>query len=156
MRVIGEIYRRRDRQQAHHVGDLAAPAGSRQGPSLSSASSRAPSTLPPSSTSPTELSPNPSPNPLTSAQKRATIFNTSYNPLNTRTGAKVLRQRLKGPAVAAYYPPRPTSFKILQGMYPGYEAVDEPEAERLDHIAIVKQRGKGYVLFLFLWRPEFG
>lgn len=60
-----------------------------------------------------------------------------------RTGNKVLRQRLKGPIVAAYYPPRSTTIRELESLFPGLETYDDYEAERVDSIAITKARGKG-------------
>lgn len=47
--------------------------------------------------------------------------------------------------VAAYYPPRAVTLKKLAARFPGYEGIDDLESDRLDHIAILKQRGKGYV-----------
>ncbi|KAL7771616.1 hypothetical protein CFE70_001563 [Pyrenophora teres f. teres 0-1] len=32
------------------------------------------------------------------------VFNTTYNPERIRLGSRILHQRLKGPAVASYYP----------------------------------------------------
>ena len=49
-------------------------------------------------------------------------------------GNKILRQRLKGPALAAYYPRRVATFKMLQKAYPDYETYDEEEEERLEKI----------------------
>lgn len=73
------------------------------------------------------------------------IFSTTYNPDGIRMGNKILRQRLKGPTLAKYYPPRgPTvvtlekTFKRLQ-----LETINEEEDDRLEHLAGVKSRGKG-------------
>jgi len=52
---------------------------------------------------------------------RCSIYQQLYNPLNIRTGSKVLRQRLKGAAIASYYPRRMVSMKELQGLYPELE-----------------------------------
>lgn len=71
------------------------------------------------------------------------IFNTTFNPTNTRLGNKVLRQRLRGPSIAAYYPRRVSTFKQLRQLYPGVEIYDNFEEDRLEHIQIAKSRGKG-------------
>ncbi|KAI5919003.1 mitochondrial ribosomal subunit S27-domain-containing protein [Camillea tinctor] len=42
------------------------------------------------------------------------IFATTYNPDGIRMGNKVLRQRLRGPTLAKYYPPRGPSVNDLQ------------------------------------------
>ncbi|KAK4569724.1 hypothetical protein LTR86_002692 [Recurvomyces mirabilis] len=71
------------------------------------------------------------------------IFSTIYNPTNARLGNKILRQRLNGPSLAAYYPRRVATFKDLKALYPGYEMYDAFEEDRLEHIQIAKSRGKG-------------
>ncbi|KAI9776434.1 MAG: mitochondral 37S ribosomal protein S27 [Candelina submexicana] len=71
------------------------------------------------------------------------IFSTIYNPEGIRTGNKVLRQRLRGPALAAYYPRRVVTFKDLKNAYPNLETWDDDEEDRLEHIQIMKSRGKG-------------
>ncbi|KAK4987491.1 hypothetical protein LTR66_006483 [Elasticomyces elasticus] len=71
------------------------------------------------------------------------IFSTIFNPERLRMGNKILRQRLKGPALAAYYPRRVATIKDLQKLYPNYETYDEDEEDRLEHIQIQKSRGKG-------------
>ncbi|KAL8807014.1 MAG: hypothetical protein Q9182_000995 [Xanthomendoza sp. 2 TL-2023] len=58
-------------------------------------------------------------------------------------GNKILRQRLKGPSIAAYYPRRVVTFRDLQNLYPDLETWDEDEEDRLEHISILKSRGKG-------------
>lgn len=49
--------------------------------------------------------------------------------------------------MAAYYPRRVATIKDLQKAYKGFdeglETHDEEEEERLEHVALVKQRGKG-------------
>jgi hypothetical protein len=58
-----------------------------------------------------------------------------YNPDGLRLGNKVLRQRLRGPALAAYYPRRTVSVKQMNAMFgPNIETWDEDEQERLEHI----------------------
>ena len=55
----------------------------------------------------------------------------------------MLRQRLKGPSVAAYYPRRTVSFKDLGQAYPDMETWNEEEEDRLEKIEAAKARGKG-------------
>lgn len=76
-------------------------------------------------------------------QTQCRIFNTVFNPTGLRTGNKILRQRLRGPAFAAYYPRRVATIKELQRAYPGFETYDEDEEDRVEHVAINKSRGKG-------------
>lgn len=50
-------------------------------------------------------------------------------------GSKVLRQRLKGPALAAYYPRKVAGIKDVKREFgPTLATWDEQEEERLDHI----------------------
>jgi small subunit ribosomal protein S33 len=82
----------------------------------------------------------------TSADRRQVqcgIFSTIFNPTGERLGNKILRQRLRGPALAAYYPRRVATFKDLQKLYPGFETYNEFEEDRLEHLQIAKSRGKG-------------
>ncbi|PNS15513.1 Mitochondrial 37S ribosomal protein S27 [Sphaceloma murrayae] len=76
-------------------------------------------------------------------QTQCRIFNTTYNPLGHRRGNKILRQRLKGPSLAAYYPRRIATIKDLAKAYPDYEVIDEDEDDRLENVQITKSRGKG-------------
>ncbi|KAF2718372.1 hypothetical protein K431DRAFT_306161 [Polychaeton citri CBS 116435] len=78
---------------------------------------------------------------LVKAQCR--VFNTVFNPDRLRLGNKILRQRLKGPSLSAYYPRRVATFKQLQQAYPNYETYDDFEEDRLESIQIAKSRGKG-------------
>ncbi|APA05853.1 hypothetical protein SS1G_01762 [Sclerotinia sclerotiorum 1980 UF-70] len=73
------------------------------------------------------------------------IFSTTFNPDRLRTGNKILRQRLKGPALAAYYPRKMATIKDLQKAYDEYdvETYDDDEEDRFEHITILKARGKG-------------
>ncbi|KAI4290715.1 MAG: hypothetical protein L6R35_000022 [Caloplaca aegaea] len=71
------------------------------------------------------------------------IFSSTFNPDRTRTGNKVLRERLKGPSLAAYYPRRVATFKDLKNLYPDLETWDDDEEDRLEHISFLKARGKG-------------
>ncbi|WPH02070.1 Hypothetical protein R9X50_00492500 [Acrodontium crateriforme] len=71
------------------------------------------------------------------------IFSSIFNPTGQRLGNKILRQRLRGPTVAAYYPRRIATFKDLQKEYKAFEMYDETEEDRLESIQIAKSRGKG-------------
>lgn len=54
----------------------------------------------------------------------------------------MLRQRLKGPALAAYYPRKMATFKDLQKVYgPEFETYDEVEEDRLEKIKMYVKRG---------------
>jgi len=59
----------------------------------------------------------------------------------------VLRQRLKGPSVAAYYPRRVATFKGLKAAFAhfdeGLETWNDEEEDRMENIAAAKARGKG-------------
>ncbi|KAK6000087.1 hypothetical protein QM012_004075 [Aureobasidium pullulans] len=76
-------------------------------------------------------------------ETQCAIFNTTYNPSALRTGNSVLRQRLRGPAMAAYYPRRVARFADLQKAYSGFETYDDFEEDRVEHVQISKSRGKG-------------
>ncbi|KAH9827348.1 putative RSM27 Mitochondrial ribosomal protein, small subunit [Teratosphaeria destructans] len=76
-------------------------------------------------------------------QVQCRIFSTVFNPTHQRLGNKILRQRLKGPSLAAYYPRRTVTFRDLKKTYPGFDMYDEVEEDRLDHITMTKARGKG-------------
>ncbi|KAI9791252.1 MAG: mitochondral 37S ribosomal protein S27 [Piccolia ochrophora] len=71
------------------------------------------------------------------------IFSTAFNPTNIRTGAKVLRQRLKGPSVKAYYPERRGRFKDFKNLFPHLDTWDDKEEDRLENLQITRSRGKG-------------
>ncbi|KAF2669065.1 hypothetical protein BT63DRAFT_478948 [Microthyrium microscopicum] len=74
---------------------------------------------------------------------RSQIFNTNFNPLHERLGNKILRQRLKGPALAEYYPPRVHPSVELRKAFPNWKVGDEHEDQRLANIENRKRRGKG-------------
>lgn len=73
---------------------------------------------------------------------RASIFQTSYNPTGVRTGAKYLRNRLRGPSMVEYYPPEVDLAKIARE-YPELEIINEAEQQRLQDVLDRKTRGKG-------------
>ncbi|OAL51199.1 mitochondrial ribosomal protein-like protein of the small subunit [Pyrenochaeta sp. DS3sAY3a] len=71
------------------------------------------------------------------------VFNTTFNPERTRMGSRILHQRLKGPSVAEYYPPRIGTISQLRSLYPQYTLIDEEEEDWLEHLNVAKSRGKG-------------
>ena len=76
-------------------------------------------------------------------QTQCRIFNTVFNPQNLRLGNKILRQRLKGSALASYYPPRFRVVQELRRAYPDWDVFDEEEMERVEKLERAKARGKG-------------
>ena len=73
---------------------------------------------------------------LTDVQVRCQVFSTTYNPEGIRTGNKILRQRLRGPALASYYPRKMSTVQDMMKMFEPYELVvdNEEEDDRLEHI----------------------
>lgn len=70
-------------------------------------------------------------------QTRCRIFATTYNPDGVRMGNKILRQRLRGPALAAYYPRKMVDLKDLTKEFgPALEFVDEDEDDRQESLAL--------------------
>jgi hypothetical protein len=68
-------------------------------------------------------------------QVQCRIFSTTFNPEGLRLGNKVLRQRLKGPALASYYPRKMGTIQDLQRLYAEHlEIMDEGEEDRLEKI----------------------
>ena len=63
------------------------------------------------------------------------IFSTTYNPDRLRLGNKILRQRLKGPTLAAYYPRKVATIKDLKKQFPDFEVWDDDELDRLEKVA---------------------
>ncbi|EAW14652.1 mitochondrial 37S ribosomal protein mS33 [Aspergillus clavatus NRRL 1] len=73
---------------------------------------------------------------LTSAQCR--IFSASFNPQRLRLGNNVLRQRLRGPVIAAWYPKKTVSFRDLEKTYRPLDLItfDEYEDDREEAIQV--------------------
>ena len=61
---------------------------------------------------------------------RTEIFGTTYNPESLRTGSKVLKARLRGPAMLRYYGERFTGWKGLERTIPGLQLKDIYEETR--------------------------
>ncbi|KAK9471821.1 mitochondrial 37S ribosomal protein mS33 [Dipodascopsis tothii] len=74
----------------------------------------------------------------------AKVFRQVYNPTNARTGNKVLRQKLRGPALTNYYmaPGFPT-LKDLRQSHPFLDIRDVEEERRVEMVALRRRRGKG-------------
>ncbi|TFB05457.1 Mitochondrial 37S ribosomal protein S27 [Trichoderma ghanense] len=71
------------------------------------------------------------------------VFASTFNPEGIRMGNKVLRQRLKGPALAAYYPRKLASIKDVKREFgPVLATWDDAEEDRFEYIEELKQRGK--------------
>jgi small subunit ribosomal protein S33 len=82
---------------------------------------------------------------LTPSQLQSTIFGTTYNPNRLRLGNKILRQRLKGPQLASYYPRKSATVQDVLHEFKKFdlEGWDEKEEDRLESLQIAKMRGKG-------------
>jgi small subunit ribosomal protein S33 len=65
--------------------------------------------------------------------------------MQQRLGNKVLRQRLRGPALAAYYPRRSATVEDVLKEFKRFdlEGFNEEEDDRLENVAFAKLRGKG-------------
>ncbi|KAK8146773.1 mitochondral 37S ribosomal protein S27 [Beauveria asiatica] len=71
------------------------------------------------------------------------VFATTFNPERTRLGNKVLRQRLRGPAMAAYYPRKIVTIKDVKAEFgPELDTWDPDEEARFEYIEELKARGK--------------
>ncbi|KAI1388396.1 mitochondrial ribosomal subunit S27-domain-containing protein [Hypoxylon trugodes] len=72
------------------------------------------------------------------------IFSTTYNPDGIRMGNKILRQRLKGPTLVKYYPPKGPTVSTLERAFKDWhlETINEVQEDRLEHLAGVRARGK--------------
>jgi small subunit ribosomal protein S33 len=68
-------------------------------------------------------------------QTRCEVFATNYNPEGLRLGNKVLRQRLRGPALASYYPRKATSIAEMKKTFgPQLTTWDDAEEDRFEYI----------------------
>ncbi|GAA5968063.1 hypothetical protein JCM11641_003716 [Rhodosporidiobolus odoratus] len=73
---------------------------------------------------------------------RAELFGTTYNPDSLRTGSKILKARLRGPAMVNYYGERFSGWKGINAAIPGLELRDVVEETRLLDIETLRKRGK--------------
>ncbi|KAF8924287.1 mitochondrial ribosomal subunit S27-domain-containing protein [Dissophora ornata] len=72
------------------------------------------------------------------------IFGNIHNPQGVRAGNKILRQRLVGPTINAYYPNvKQIKLREITRMAPGMNLIDQGEKVRLEDLAERKKRGKG-------------
>lgn len=71
-------------------------------------------------------------------QAQCRIFSASFNPQRLRLGNNVLRQRLRGPAIAAWYPKKTVSFRDLEKTYRPLDLItfDEYEDDREEAIQV--------------------
>jgi small subunit ribosomal protein S33 len=82
---------------------------------------------------------------LTFPQLQCSIFSHTFNPSRLRLGNKVLRQRLRGPVLAAYYPRKSATVTDMLAGFKRFdlEGSDEDELDRLETVQVNKIRGKG-------------
>ncbi|MCJ1272000.1 mitochondral 37S ribosomal protein S27 [Lobaria immixta] len=64
------------------------------------------------------------------------IFSMTYNPERIRTGNKILRERLKGPSIAEYYPRRAPTVRDLKKLFPDLDTWDDDEEDRLEALTL--------------------
>ncbi|KAI2620816.1 mitochondrial ribosomal subunit S27-domain-containing protein [Xylaria nigripes] len=64
------------------------------------------------------------------------IFSTTFNPEGIRMGNKILRQRLRGPSLVKYYPPRGPTINTLEKEFKSLDllTLNEEEEDRQDHL----------------------
>lgn len=74
---------------------------------------------------------------------RASVFETTYNPESLRLGNKVLKARLRGPAMLRYYGERISGWAGLNAAVPNLELKDIAEETRLIDLETRRKRGKG-------------
>lgn len=68
-------------------------------------------------------------------QAQCQVFATNFNPEGVRMGNKVLRQRLRGPALAAYYPRKLATIKDVKAAFgPSLTTWDDAEEDRFEYI----------------------
>ncbi|KAK4058743.1 mitochondral 37S ribosomal protein S27 [Microbotryomycetes sp. JL221] len=73
---------------------------------------------------------------------RSEIFGTTFNPDSLRTGSKVLKARLRGPAMLRYYGDRLSGWASLNKAFPGLNLIDHTENQRLVDLEARRRRGK--------------
>ena len=76
-------------------------------------------------------------------QLQCRLFNQTYNPNHLHTGNRILRERLIGPALASYYPPRAVTHRTFRKLFPRLEGADPHEIDRVEGLTILKSKGKG-------------
>lgn len=89
---------------------------------------------------------------LTILQAQCQVFATTFNPEGVRMGNKVLRQRLKGPALAAYYPRKMATIKDVKREFgPVLATWDEGEEDRFEYIEEYVDLGYWLMLGIARW-----
>lgn len=78
------------------------------------------------------------------------MFSHNFNPERLRLGNKILRQRLRGPTLTAWYPKKTVSIRDLQDTYRplGLTTFDEAEDDREEAIQMY-----GSPLFRTIYKP---
>lgn len=73
------------------------------------------------------------------------IFESTWNPNNTRNGSKILRAPLKGPELVNYYGVNNSmpTFQDFKKWFPELKLVDPREAYRVKMVEDRKKRNKG-------------
>lgn len=71
-------------------------------------------------------------------QTQCRVFSHNFNPERLRLGNKILRQRLRGPALAEWYPKKEVSFQDLQTRIKrlGLTTFDEAEDDREEGLQV--------------------
>jgi small subunit ribosomal protein S33 len=66
-------------------------------------------------------------------------------------GNKILRQRLRGPSLVKYYPPRGPTINTLEKEFKfmELETENEPEEDRQEHL-------EGQVIYVLFYAPHAG
>lgn len=74
----------------------------------------------------------------TTLQTQSQLFSATFNPERLRLGNRVIRQRMRGPTLAAYYPKRSVTLRDLQDRFKEHdlETFDEAQVERLDALEL--------------------
>lgn len=85
--------------------------------------------------------PPPSPARLQALAKvSCNIFSTTFNPTASRNGNKILRQRLRGPALLDYYPTENVKLQTVIRAFPELGLLDEAEEIRKADVDARKRR----------------
>lgn len=74
------------------------------------------------------------------AKVSCNIFSTTFNPTASRNGNKILRQRLRGPALLDYYPTENVKLQTVIRAFPELGLLDEAEEIRKADVDARKRR----------------
>ena len=86
------------------------------------------------------------------AKASSKIFSTTYNPTASRNGNKILRQRLRGPALRDYYPTENVKLQTIIRAFPELGLVDEAEEIRKADVDARKRRKYSLVPTNIRWK----